>query len=189
MILVLGKDHTHYSDAFGNIFEEDTLHKKRFPDGPDGIKMSKGGAAHAIVCHFCPKTCLNDNYAYHHLAAMHLNLQWGCTICFGFMNGYLSKIREHVQSHQKRSSREQSHSSRKKDKDEGLGSTLEHVSSEEGLVGDSQGEEDDHKLSSCESNGVSLGLLQSLLYRLHRLACHPTSLEVDYTKGTAWPPT
>ena len=28
MIIVLDKDHTHYSDAFGNIFEEDTLQKK-----------------------------------------------------------------------------------------------------------------------------------------------------------------
>ena len=106
MILMLDEDHTHYSDAFGNIFEGDALHKKCFPDGPDGIQMRKGGAAHAIVCHFCPYTCLNDDYAYHHLAAIHLNIQWGCGICFGFMNGYLSKIREHVQSLQKKSSRE-----------------------------------------------------------------------------------
>ena len=28
MIIVLDEDHTHYSDAFGNIFEEDTLRKK-----------------------------------------------------------------------------------------------------------------------------------------------------------------
>ena len=28
MVIVLDEDHTHYSDAFGNIFEEDTLHKK-----------------------------------------------------------------------------------------------------------------------------------------------------------------
>ena len=28
MIIMLDEDHMHYSDAFGNIFEEDTLHKK-----------------------------------------------------------------------------------------------------------------------------------------------------------------
>ena len=28
MIIVLDEDHMHYSDAFGNIFEEDTLRKK-----------------------------------------------------------------------------------------------------------------------------------------------------------------
>ena len=31
MILMLDEDHTHYSDAFGNIFEGDALHKKHFP--------------------------------------------------------------------------------------------------------------------------------------------------------------
>ena len=106
MILVSDEDHTHYSDALRNIFKEDTVHKKHFPKGPEGIKMRKGGATHAIVCHFCPYACLNNDYAYCHLAAMHLNLQWGCGICFEFMNGYLSKIREHVQSHQKKNSRE-----------------------------------------------------------------------------------
>ena len=35
MILVLDEDHTHYSNAFGNIFEGYSLHKKHFPDGPD----------------------------------------------------------------------------------------------------------------------------------------------------------
>ena len=153
--LILDEDHTHYCDTFGNIFE-DTLHKKHFANGLDSIMMSKGGASHAIVCHFCPYACLNDDYAYCHLAAMHLNLQWGCGICFGFVNGYLSKIREHVQSHQKRSSREQSHLSCKKDEDEGLESTLEGVSSdEEGSVGNSQGEEDDCKWSGSDNDGVS----------------------------------
>ena len=76
------------------------------------------------------------------------------------VNGYFSKIREHVQSHQKRSSREWSHSSHKKDEDEELGSSLEGVSSdEEGSVGDSQGEEDDHKWSGSDSDGVSLDAL------------------------------
>ena len=41
MIIMLDEDHTHYSDAFGNIFEEDTLHNKQFPDGPDGVTTSR----------------------------------------------------------------------------------------------------------------------------------------------------
>ena len=77
MVLVLDEDHMHYSDAFGNIFESGALSKKRFPEGSDGIKMKKGGPARAIVCHFCPHACSNDDYAYHHLAAIHLNIQWG----------------------------------------------------------------------------------------------------------------
>ena len=67
---------------------------------------SNGGAAHAIVCCFCPYACSNNDYAYHHLAAMHLNLQWGCGMYFDFVNGYLSKIREHMLFYQKKSSRE-----------------------------------------------------------------------------------
>ena len=43
MVLVLDKDHMHYSDTFGNIFESGALSKKRFPEGSDGIKMKKGG--------------------------------------------------------------------------------------------------------------------------------------------------
>ena len=43
MVLVLDEDHTHYSDAFGNIFESGALSKKRFPKGSDGIKTKKGG--------------------------------------------------------------------------------------------------------------------------------------------------
>ena len=37
IILMLDKDHTHYSDTFRNILEGDTLHKKHFPGGLDGI--------------------------------------------------------------------------------------------------------------------------------------------------------
>ena len=44
MVLVLDEDHTHYSDAFGNIFESGALSKKWFPEGSDSIKMKKGGA-------------------------------------------------------------------------------------------------------------------------------------------------
>ena len=114
MVLVLDKDHMHYSDAFGNIFESGALCKKQFPEGSDGIKTKKGRPAQAIVCHFCPYACSNDDYAYHHLAAIHLNIQWGCGTCHGYVSGYLSKIREHVQSHLKKSSREQFHLSCKK---------------------------------------------------------------------------
>ena len=106
MILILDEDHTHYSDAFGNIFEGGALCKKRFPEGSSGIKMRKGRAAWVIVCHFCPHACSNDDYAYHHLVAIHLNIQWGCGTCYGYVSGYLSKVREHVQSHHKKSSRE-----------------------------------------------------------------------------------
>ena len=77
MVLVLDEDHTHYSDAFRNIFESGALSKKRFPEGLDGIKTKKGGPTRAIGCHFCLHTCSNDDYAYHHLAAIHLNIQWG----------------------------------------------------------------------------------------------------------------
>ena len=106
MVLVLDEDHTHYSDAFGNIFESGTLFKKQFPEGSDSIKMKRGRPAQAIMCHFCPHTCSNDDYAYRHLAAIHLNIQWGCGTCHGYVSWYLSKIREHVQSHLKKSSRE-----------------------------------------------------------------------------------
>ena len=42
MVLVLDEDHTHYSDAFGNIFESSALCKKWFPEGSGGIKTKKG---------------------------------------------------------------------------------------------------------------------------------------------------
>ena len=106
MIIILDEDHKHYNDAFRNISEEHTPQKKQFPDGLDGIMMSKGGAAHAIVCCFCPYACSNDDYTYHHLAATHLNIQWGCGVCFEFVNGYMSKICKHVLSHQKKNSKE-----------------------------------------------------------------------------------
>ena len=41
MILMLDEDHAHYSDTFRNIFKGDTLCKKHFPNGPDGIQMRK----------------------------------------------------------------------------------------------------------------------------------------------------
>ena len=80
--------------------------RSSFPEELDGIKTKKGRPARAIVCHFCLHACLNDDYAYRHLAAIHLNIQWGCGTCHGYVSGYLSKIREHVQSHLKNSSRE-----------------------------------------------------------------------------------
>ena len=78
MILMLDKDHTHYNDAFRNIFEGGALCKKCFPNGSGGIQTRKGRATQAIVCHFCLHGCSNDDYAYHHLLAIHLNIQWGC---------------------------------------------------------------------------------------------------------------
>ena len=108
MVIVLDEDHTHYSDVLWNIFEEDTLHKKQFPDGLDRVTTSKGGVAHAIVCCFCPYACSDDDYTYHHLVATHLNIQWGCRVCFEFINGYMSKIHEHIKAHLKKSSKEQS---------------------------------------------------------------------------------
>ena len=63
MVIMLDEEHMHYSDTFGNIFKEDTLCKKQFLDSPDGVTTSKGGVAHAIVCHFCPYTCSNKDYA------------------------------------------------------------------------------------------------------------------------------
>ena len=67
-------------------------------ESSEAVKTKKGGPAQAIVCHFCLYACSNDDYAYRHLAAIHLNIQWGCGTCYGYVSGYLSKIREHVQS-------------------------------------------------------------------------------------------
>ena len=160
MILMLDEDHTHYNDAFGNIFEGGALCKKCFPDGLDGIQMRKGGATHAIVCCFCLHTCLNDDYAYCHLLAIHLNIQWGCGICFGFVNGYLSKIREHIKSHQKRSSREWSCSSHKKDEGKESESSSDSISSdEEGSIGEYK--EDDGKWSGSNSDEISPDISES----------------------------
>ena len=131
MVLVLDKDHTHYSDAFRNIFESRVLCKTWFPEGSGGIKTKKGGATQAIVCHFCLHACSNDDYAYCHLVAIHLNIQWGCRTCYGYVSRYLSKVREHVQSHLKKSSREQSHSSHKKDGSGKSDSSSDSVSSDE----------------------------------------------------------
>ena len=148
----------HYSDVFGNIFEQDTLHKKQFPDGLDGVTTSKGGTAHAIMCCFCPYVCSNNDYAYHHLAATHLNLQWGCGVCSDFRNGYVSNICEHIQTHMKTSSKERSQSSHRRDEYDILGSPLDdRVSSDEKpSQGDSPaGEEDCEWSEVCVSEEVS----------------------------------
>ena len=157
MLLVLDEDHMHYSNAFGNIFESGALSKKRFPEGSDSIKMKKGGPARAIMCHFCPHACSNDDYAYHHLAAIHFNIQWGCRACHGYVSGYLSKIREHVQSHQKRSSKERSRSSHKKAGSGHFDSSSDGVSSdEEWSTGELQkDEEDDDDEENSPSSGLS----------------------------------
>ena len=146
MVIMLDEDHTHYSDAFGNIFEEDTLRKKQFLDGPKEVTMSKGGAAHAIVCYFCLYTCSNNDYVYCHLAATHLNIQWGCGECYNFMMGYVSKVHEHIQLHVKKSAKEQSQSSHKKDEGEVLGSPSdEKVSSNEEHSGEAPPPEEDDR--------------------------------------------
>ena len=158
MVLVLDEDHTHYSDAFGNIFESGALCKKWFPKGSGSIKTKKGGPAWAIVCHFCPHACLNDDYAYRHLAAIHLNIQWGCGTCYGYVSGYLSKVREHVQSHLKKSSREQSCSSCKKSGSGKSDSSSDGMlSNEEWSAGELEEEEDDNndEESSSSSDEIS----------------------------------
>ena len=43
MILVLDEDHTHYSDAFGNIFEGGALCKGISPAGRVALKQEKAG--------------------------------------------------------------------------------------------------------------------------------------------------
>ena len=157
MVLVLDEDHTHYSDAFGNIFESGTLSKKQFPKGLDGIKMKRGRPARAIMCHFCPHACSNDDYAYRHLAAIHLNIQWGCGMCHRYVSRYLSKIREHVQSHLKKSSRERSHSSHRKTDSGHSDSSSDRVSSnEEWSAGELEEDEDDDDKESSSSSEVSL---------------------------------
>ena len=104
------------------------------------------------MCHFCPHACLNDDYAYRHLAAIHLNIQWGCGTCYGYVSRYLSKIREHVQSHLKKSSREQSHSSRKKSGSGKSDSSLDRVSSnEEWSAGELEDEDEDNEEESSSS--------------------------------------
>ena len=146
MILILDEDHTYYSDAFRNIFKGGALCKKHFPDRSSGIKMRKGRAAWAIVCHFCPHACSNNDYAYHHLVAIHLNIQWGCRMCFGYISGYLSKIREHIQSHHKKSSRERSHPSYRKDEGGKSESSSDGVSSnEEGSIEEFEEEEEEEE--------------------------------------------
>ena len=157
MVLVLDEDHMHYSDAFGNIFESSALCKKWFPEGSDSIKTKKGRPAWAIMCHFCPCTCSNDDYAYCHLAAIHLNIQWGCGTCHGYVSGYLSKIREHVQSHLKKSSREWSCSSHKKSGSGQSDSSLDGVLSNEDWSAGELGEDkdNDNEESSSSNDEVS----------------------------------
>ena len=159
MVLILDKDHTHYSDTFRNIFKSRALCKKQFPKGSGSIKTRKGGAAQAIVCHFCLHACLNDDYAFHHLVAIHLNIQWGCRTCYGYVSGYLSKVREHVQSHHKRSSREWSCSSHKKgDSGKSDSSSNGVLSNEEWSAGELEEEEDDDEgeESGSSTNEISL---------------------------------
>ena len=91
-------------------------------------------------------------------------------------------------SHQKKSFREQSCSSHKKDEDEASGSPSDSVlSDKEASEGDSQGKEDDHEWSGSGSDEISQDISDQDLTRnlaspipsvdrLWRLACHPMSL-------------
>ena len=110
------------------------------------------------MCHFCLHACLNDDYAYRHLAAIHLNIQLGCGTCYGYVSGYLSKIREHVQSHLKKSSRKQSHLSCKKSGSGQSDLSLDGVLSNEdwsaGELGEEEDEDNDEE-SSSSSDEVS----------------------------------
>ena len=113
---------------------------------PNSVTTSKGSAAHVIMCHFCPYTCSNDDYTYQHLAANHLNIQWGCGVCFKFVNGYLSKIWEDMKNHEKRTPKEQTQLSRsqKKNEEEISGSPSgDKVSSDGSLSGSESVGEDD----------------------------------------------
>ena len=58
IVLVLDEDHTHYSDAFRNVFESGALSKKRFPKGSEGIKMKKGADLPKPSCATFVRTCL-----------------------------------------------------------------------------------------------------------------------------------
>ena len=109
------------------------------------------------MCHFCLHACSNDDYTYHHLAAIHLNIQWGCRACHGYVSGYLSKIREHVQSHLKKSSKEQSCSSCKKNDSGHSDSSSDGVLSNEDWSAGELGEEeeDDDNEESSPSSEVS----------------------------------
>ena len=86
-----------------------------------------------------------------------LTFNGGCGACHGYMSGYLSKIREHVQSHQKRSSKEWSCSSHKKTDSGHSDSSSDGVSSDEecstGELGEEEEDDDDEEPSP--SSGVS----------------------------------
>ena len=89
--------------------------------------------------------------------AIHLNIQWGCGMCFGYISGYLSKIREHVQSHHRKSSRDQSNSSHRKNKGGKSDSSSNSIlSNDEGSVEEfEEEEEDDDEESSSYADEVS----------------------------------
>ena len=160
-----------------------------------GIKTREGGAAQAIVCHFCPHTCSNNDYAYCHLAAIHLNIQWGCGTCFGYISGYLSKIREHIQSHHKKSDpthpagrtrvTNQNHpqtASRVMRRGQSKSSRRRRRRMVKGPVPMLM------RLVQTSQIPIRNPTYQSPLSVVQTLACHPTSLGVDYQRdGMVWP--
>ena len=78
--------------------------------------------------------------------------------CYGYVSGYLTKVREHIQSHHKKSSREWSCSSHKKGDSRKSDSSLDGMSSdEEWSAGELEEEDDDdnNKESGSSSDEIS----------------------------------
>ena len=78
-------------------------------------------------------------------------------MCYGYVSGYLSKVREHVQSHCKKSSSEQSHLSCRKDDSGKSDSSLDDVSSDDEWSAEEfeEEEEEDDEESSSYADKVS----------------------------------
>ena len=79
-------------------------------------------------------------------------------MCYGYVSGYLLKVREHIQSHLKKSSREWSCSSHKKSGSRKSNSSLDRVlSDEDWSAGELEEEDEDNdKESSSSSDQISL---------------------------------
>ena len=115
-------------------------------------------------------------------------------MCYGYISGYLSKVREHIQSHCKMSSREQSHSSHKKGNGGKSDSSSDGISSNEEWSAEELEEEEednDDDEESGSSTDMRLAQMPQILSRVliqvssllvQTLACHPTSLGVDYQR-------
>ena len=109
-----------------------TLCKKHFPNGPEGITMSKGGGCSCNSLLLLP-LCLFEWW-------LHLIVTWQpCTLTSSGVAGYAlnswmgiyQKSGSMYSLIRKKTSREWSHSSHKKDKDKGSGSSLDGILSDE----------------------------------------------------------